>query len=258
MLDHVGARYDLNAAHYVECTESTREGPRTAILDWIESHDEARGRFLWLAGMAGTGKTTIARTICKQLDNEDRRLGASFFFARDDVPGRRDPKKAVITLARQLADYPGIPFADELLAVLSKTGRTTIENLRLAEQFRLLICHPLNAALADLSQSEVVIVLDALDECEATSSNESLISVLSTVIPSTQLSKSIKFLITSCPEVGVREKLETAGERVETVFVGPDKEDPEILGHDIRLALRERLSPVFGGKRPAEDRRCSG
>jgi hypothetical protein len=48
------------------------------ICDWVDSEDE---RCIWLNGLAGTGKSTIARTVARRYF-EQKRLGASFFFSR--------------------------------------------------------------------------------------------------------------------------------------------------------------------------------
>jgi hypothetical protein len=52
--------------------------------------------------MAGTGKSTIARTIANEYD-EIRRLGASFFFTRGGGD-LASSSKLFTSLARQLAD----------------------------------------------------------------------------------------------------------------------------------------------------------
>ncbi len=58
-------------------------------------------RIYWLSGMAGTGKSTIARTIARAC-LDDSRLGASFFISRGG--GERKTARAfVITIAVQLA-----------------------------------------------------------------------------------------------------------------------------------------------------------
>jgi cytidylate kinase len=44
----------------------------------VDSEDE---RCIWLNGLAGTGKSTIARTVARRYF-EQKRLGASFFFSR--------------------------------------------------------------------------------------------------------------------------------------------------------------------------------
>ena len=61
------------------------EGTRTKVLDeitkWVHG-DDSKSVF-WLNGMAGIGKTTIARTIVDQDDDEI--WVATFFFSRDDA-----------------------------------------------------------------------------------------------------------------------------------------------------------------------------
>jgi SpoVK/Ycf46/Vps4 family AAA+-type ATPase len=55
----------------------------------------------WLNGMAGTGQSTIARTVARRCADQQR-LGASFFFARGggDLASAR---KFVTSVAVQLA-----------------------------------------------------------------------------------------------------------------------------------------------------------
>ncbi|KAK3614818.1 hypothetical protein LTR22_027657 [Elasticomyces elasticus] len=61
------------------------EGTRTQLLDQIGAwtEDPASKCIFWLCGMAGTGKSTISRTLSHTL-NKDCRLGASFFFKRGE------------------------------------------------------------------------------------------------------------------------------------------------------------------------------
>ncbi|KAG9639133.1 hypothetical protein KCU64_g13508, partial [Aureobasidium melanogenum] len=57
---------------------------RVEVLEQIRAYayDESDKRCIfWLSGMAGTGKSTIARTIARRLDDSGH-LGASFFFTR--------------------------------------------------------------------------------------------------------------------------------------------------------------------------------
>ncbi|KAG8680545.1 hypothetical protein FRC11_002323, partial [Ceratobasidium sp. 423] len=61
------------------CTPNTRVKILKEAIDWTRNPDAAR--IYWMNGMAGTGKTTIAYTLCKQLE-ESKQLGASFFCSR--------------------------------------------------------------------------------------------------------------------------------------------------------------------------------
>jgi hypothetical protein len=61
------------------CLPNTRVGVLEQIMAWADGRDERC--IFWLSGMAGTGKSTIARTVARGY-NDRNRLGASFFFSR--------------------------------------------------------------------------------------------------------------------------------------------------------------------------------
>ena len=65
-----------------ECLEGTRVDLLKEIEGW--SANPGDRCIFWLNGMAGTGKSTIARTVARKLDTKGC-LGASFFFSRDSV-----------------------------------------------------------------------------------------------------------------------------------------------------------------------------
>ncbi|KAK8157468.1 hypothetical protein BKA80DRAFT_303470 [Phyllosticta citrichinensis] len=81
------------------CVKGTREKLPREILDWVES-TKPNDRVFWLEGKAGTGKSTIARTVA---DSAKSRLTVGrFLFQR----GKGDLSRAkyfVTTNARQLA-----------------------------------------------------------------------------------------------------------------------------------------------------------
>jgi hypothetical protein len=83
------------------------KGTRGAILSCIElwARDPNKSPVCWLNGLAGTGKSTIAKTIAERLF-VDGQLGASFFCSRD-FEDRRNIQLIFPTLATQLAcNYP--------------------------------------------------------------------------------------------------------------------------------------------------------
>ncbi|THY84592.1 hypothetical protein D6C95_08119, partial [Aureobasidium pullulans] len=87
------------------CLEHTRVEVLAEIRAWIYDRKDERCIF-WLEGMARTGKSTIARTIAREL-HDSGHLGASFFFSR----GGGDVRHAalfVTTVARQLAEHPNV------------------------------------------------------------------------------------------------------------------------------------------------------
>ncbi|KAB8210544.1 hypothetical protein BDV34DRAFT_209547 [Aspergillus parasiticus] len=87
---------------YEQARETCLVGTQVPVLQLIHdwSNDTQEEPILWLQGMAGTGKSTIART--ETLPSEAC-LGGSFFFDRRDEDCR-DPRKLFPTLAKDLVD----------------------------------------------------------------------------------------------------------------------------------------------------------
>lgn len=116
---------------------------------------------LRLSGLAGTGKSTIARTVARKY-YEQKRLGASFFFSR----GSGDvghAGKFVTSIAVQLAnDVPSLQrYICEAI-----TERSDIKDRSLSDQWRQLILSPLLESGNNSRRSSYVLVVDALDECD--------------------------------------------------------------------------------------------
>jgi ABC-type molybdenum transport system ATPase subunit/photorepair protein PhrA len=66
------------------CLPGTRVGLLKKTNGWADGQDN-----FWLHGLAGKGKSTVARTVAHRYHNTQR-LAASFFFSRDgedDIAG---------------------------------------------------------------------------------------------------------------------------------------------------------------------------
>jgi NACHT domain len=111
--------------------------------------------------MAGTGKSTIARTIARQYHGL-RRLGASFFFSR----GGGDlghAGKFFTTIAMQLADNSPA-LKDYICEVIDENKDIASQAFR--DQWNQLVRRPLSMLIADSRLPPLILVIDALDECE--------------------------------------------------------------------------------------------
>jgi hypothetical protein len=82
------------------CLPNTRVSLLEQIYNWADGTDE---RYIfWLNGFAGTGKSTVARTVARRYFDQ-KRLGASFFFARGGGD-LGNAGKFVTSIATQLAN----------------------------------------------------------------------------------------------------------------------------------------------------------
>ncbi|QRV96993.1 hypothetical protein RhiJN_25012 [Ceratobasidium sp. AG-Ba] len=114
----LAAQYDSREASQVRrtaCTPDTRKVVLQELQDWAIDPDGAK--VYWMNGMAGTGKTTIAYTLCSRLEAAGQ-LAASFFCSRS-LPECRDVTRIIPTIAYQLARMC-VPFQDELCRALDK------------------------------------------------------------------------------------------------------------------------------------------
>ncbi|KAI3572621.1 hypothetical protein IWW34DRAFT_637073 [Fusarium oxysporum f. sp. albedinis] len=191
-----GASFDSKAEeHNPICLPDTREELLKEIDRWID--DPKSKTVFWLNGMAGTGKSTIARTVAHSRSKRGD-LGASFFIKRGEID-RGTLNKLMSTLAHQLAfSIPGVAFfikkaLDTNPAIVGKSMK---------EQFEKLIQEPLSEAAATATApSSVVMVIDALDECDQEADIRLLINIFS---QAKTLRPHLRVFLTSRPELPIR------------------------------------------------------
>ncbi|KAK5129249.1 hypothetical protein LTR08_003714 [Meristemomyces frigidus] len=153
-------------------------------------------RIFWLHGMAGTGKSTLSRTVAQVLEDEGR-LGATFFFKRGQVD-RSHASLFFPTIARQLADkVPGLGHA--IAAALEK--ESLLCEKYIAKQFNELLLHPLSGLQGHTLSDDIFIVIDALDECESTGANEIILNLLKRI--ETMTTARIRILVTSRHDIPI-------------------------------------------------------
>jgi hypothetical protein len=151
-------RYDARGSPR-GCLASTREDILLKLQSWAEEESSGLSIF-WLTGLAGTGKSTIAKSFCEWLAPRQKLLLT--FFASGQDAQRRDPLDIAHTFAYELSrkiDQPAV-HRQILTAVKSEPEITARE---LEEQVDRLISQPLALALA--TEPFPFFVLDALDEC---------------------------------------------------------------------------------------------
>ena len=143
------------------CLKSTRVELLADIGKWVQ--DSASAQFFWLQGVAGTGKSTVARTLAS-LFHDHQILGASFFFKRGHAE-RGSADLFFPTIAIQLAKK--VPEMDGAIAQLLN-DEIGVYRKGIHAQFRDLVLNPLQATsqLRQTIHLELVILIDALDECD--------------------------------------------------------------------------------------------
>ncbi|KAG8792873.1 hypothetical protein FRC12_004601 [Ceratobasidium sp. 428] len=214
-----------------QCTPNTRQSVLTELRDWI--NDPEGVRIYWMNGMAGTGKTTIAFTLCTELEKAHR-LAASFFCTRES-PDCRDVRRILPTIAYQLARFSPA-FKSVLCQILG--NNPDLGTRGVATQFQELISKPL-LQVTDAIPADLVVVLDALDECSDPSGAQLILDALLNLADKL----SIRFFITCRPEHGLLGKLLAYGDLPRSVFHLHDM-DRSVVQADIETYFRSELLPT--------------
>jgi hypothetical protein len=184
-----------NRQHEPTCLPGTRVDLLQEIYNWADGHDE---HFIfWLNGLAGTGKSTIARTIARRYF-EQGRLGASFFFSRDggDVG---HAGKFFTSIAAQLANN-ALPLQRGIYDAIAE--RNDIAGQSLRDQWNQLVFRPLSNLSGDSCPLSYILIVDALDECD----NDSDIRIILQLLAEARSLKTVRLrvFLTSRPEIPIR------------------------------------------------------
>ena len=211
------------------CLKNTREAVLTTIELWARDFDKSS--VYWLNGLAGTGKSTIVKTIADRLFADDR-LGASFFCSRD-FEDRRDLHFIFPTLATQLArKFP--EFRKILVRLIESDPDIAYESLY--SQMEKLIVRPLSE-----TSISTVVVIDALDECKDEQSSSAILFVLGEL--ASKIPK-IKFFLTGRPEPRISEGFrDLLLKKMADKFVLHGVERDQV-NSDIRLFFATGLSEI--------------
>ncbi|KAF2625753.1 hypothetical protein BU25DRAFT_473202 [Macroventuria anomochaeta] len=216
-----GASYNCHTEeHNSRCLPNTRTALLHDITSW--ANDKDGKPIFWLSGMAGTGKSTIARTIAQSFASQGR-LGASFFFKKGEGECS-NASRFFTTIATDLVTYvqrmlPGIR------KVLDEDSG--ISDRALKDQFEKLVLQPLLEIGQACSQASArVVVIDASDECEREQDIRTTLQLLARTKDIRPV--PLRIVVTSRPELHIRLGFK----------------EMSTIEHDIQLFLEHGLGAV--------------
>jgi hypothetical protein len=221
LLRGVATAYLANGSIHKRCMKETRISALEQIEKWRS--DPHTPQTLWLADVAGAGKSTVAKEVAEKWKSQGI-LAGRFFFSRD-AEETRTPKLFFSTIAQQglahLCPEVRVAVAVGIRKLINPVSAT------LEEQCSSIFVGPLQAI-----PTPTLLVLDALDECEPGTCQQ----LLNVLLPQLSNLPHLKLMITSRPEIHIQAEL-----RHITYQELSLRSDEVSNSRDVEVFMRERL-----------------
>ena len=227
------------------CLPKTRTEIITAIILWATQGEQSDGapddsipvpsgdcRVLWLCGVVGSGKSSIAIATAKIL----RRAGlpGSLYAFESALRNERHPLNMFSTIARHLAEHD--PIRKKRL--LDAIRNPDIQKLLDCEmQFNTFI---LDACQNRSSMHETLIVIDGFDECGDEDTRKEALNILTQ--RANDLPKGIRILVTSRHEKDIQAALDPLPRGAALMLMAEIPEAQTL--RDINLYVQHTLGDV--------------
>ncbi|KAJ3874902.1 hypothetical protein F5051DRAFT_472557, partial [Lentinula edodes] len=233
-----GAFHDSDTVDRSPCHPETRKDILSEIETW--AMDASSGPGYWMFGMAGTGKSTIAISVCRMLKAKNV-LAATFFCSRQ-IPECNNYRLIIPTLSYQLARFSKT-FAMSLKGILTSDPDIVFKIPQV--QIEKLLIEPWKAVItaAQMGIYHPVLVLDALDECQDIAK---VLQPLVSAISKKEL-QGLKFFITSRPEPKIQAELKAYSSSGMKEFILHNVEK-DIVQNDISVYLQKELQEILSGE----------
>jgi hypothetical protein len=221
LLRGVATAYLANGGIHKRCMKETRLPVLEKIDKW--RLDPFGPRILWLSDVAGAGKSTVAKEVAEKWKAQGI-LAGRFFFSRD-AEETRTPKLFFSTIAQQGLAH----LCSEVRTAVAVGIRRLINpvSATLEEQCSDIFIAPLQAI-----QKPIVLVLDALDECEPATCRQ----LLNVLLPHLSNIPHLKLMMTSRPDSYIQAELKEV-----TCQELSLRSDVVSNSRDVELFMNERL-----------------
>ncbi|CUA67975.1 putative WD repeat-containing protein alr3466 [Nostoc sp, PCC 7120] [Rhizoctonia solani] len=178
------------------CLDGTRKVVLNRIVTWTQNRNHSES-FMWISGQPGMGKTSIAASLCQQLDKINA-LAGSFFYRRDNADSN-DPLRVINNLVHTIAlKLP--PYAHEVAKAIRADRGLCTSHFSL--RYEGLVKGPLERLKSLSTPTTLVVIIDALDECENRDSSQKILHKLHEI---SRLVPWLRVIFTSRPERSIQE-----------------------------------------------------
>ncbi|OQD68167.1 hypothetical protein PENPOL_c003G02254 [Penicillium polonicum] len=208
--------------------------------EWFTSHpqftrwnESVHSELLWVSAEPGCGKSVLTRYLADEYLPSVTRTVCYFFF-KDGYQDQTRATNALASILRQLLFAQPHLVQDSVLDMSETSGNQLVESF---EELWNMFLH----VTADVNAGEVIILLDALDECFK-NDREDLIQAIEALFLNNPGERNLKFLMTSRPYDHIRHDFFKLEKSLPTIRLsGEDEENIETISSEIDLVITERV-----------------
>jgi hypothetical protein len=221
-----------------DASPSCQEGTRVQLLQdisaWFDDIDSSSSRVFWLNGLAGTGKTAVARSVAVHA-HEWNRLAGTFFFSRNNA-STRNAAAVIPTILYQLATHHPV-FRTPICTAIK--ADPAVRDRGIATQIQRLLNNLHNA---DMIPRPLLIVIDALDECDP-GDNDVGVFVIRSLIDTLARLPSFKLFVSSRVERNIKNMFTSDSLAARKLALHYDIEE-HVVSSDISIYLERKFSEI--------------
>lgn len=194
---------------------------------------------LWLCGVAGVGKSSIAISLAKAL----RKMGllGSLYSFQAANQATWNPTNLFSTISRDLAERDHF-LRQRLIKIIRKADSVARATLSPTNQFEKFLLPLLARDKDQITVEPIVVIIDAFDECGDIRSRKELLNILTQ--RAHELPGGVRFIITSRYEADVQEALASRPKNV--CFLKMEHVPKDSTEQDIDAYVHDTLKDLHG------------
>ncbi|GAT20835.1 ankyrin repeat protein [Aspergillus luchuensis] len=208
--------------------------------EWFTNHpqftrwnESVNSELLWVSAEPGCGKSVLTRYLADEYLPSGTRTVCYFFF-KDGYQDQTRATNALASILRQLLLAQPHLVQDSLLDKSETSGKQLVESFNELWNMFLYVT-------ADVNAGEVIILLDAMDECFE-DDRTTLIQAIERLILNNPGKRNLKFLMTSRPYEQIRLDFFKLEKSLPTIRLsGENEENIEKISSEIDLVITERV-----------------